>query len=40
MCDGKTLVKWQLDFLDTAPQKTYQRMRRSEKFNELLAKYR
>ena len=40
MCNGKPLVKWQLDFLDTAPQKTYQRMRRSVEFNNLLDMYR
>lgn len=40
MCNGKTLVGWELDFLDTAPQKTYQRMRRSNKFNKLLNEYR
>lgn len=40
MCRGKTLVQWQLDFLDTVPQKTYQRMRKSEKFNKLLNEYR
>lgn len=40
MCNGKSLVERTLEFLDTAPQKTYQRMRRSEKFNKLLDMYR
>lgn len=40
MCDGKTLVQRALEFLDTAPQKTYQRIRRSEKLNNMLDAYR
>ena len=40
MCNGKTLVQWALEFLDTAPQRTYQRIRKSEKLNKLLNTYR
>lgn len=37
---GKGLLSWAIQFLDTAPQKTYERLRNSERFNEMLKKYR
>ncbi len=39
-CHGKSLLSWVLQFLDTAPQKTYERLRQSDKFKEMLEKYR
>lgn len=37
---GKRVLVWSLDFLETAPQKTYERMRNSLEFNRMLKKFR
>lgn len=37
---GKSIVKWSLDLLDSAPQKTFDRMRNSEEFCRMLKMYR
>lgn len=37
---GKDLLAWTLQFVDTAQQKTYVRLRRLDKFQEMLKKYR
>lgn len=37
---GKGVVAWSLNFLKTAPQKTYVRMRNSLKFNQMLENFK
>lgn len=38
--DGNSVLAWSLKFLDAAPQKTYERMRNSLEFNQMLKKFK
>lgn len=38
--NGKSVLAWSLNFLENAPQNTYERMRNSLEFNQMLKKFK